>query len=166
MEKGAQMRGRDIFAGPYPLDAQRRMAEEAGFAVVAAPDARSDAGAPTVFPAEAQQTGAAIFFRDANLPIYPESRVLTDEVSVTPHLRMARGETQPLSIGVHAVESLRNLTLRAGAPVREDGVGLPPPRMRVLEAAYMHHVSERWNSESRCEARQLRYGACDITRPY
>lgn len=118
---------------PFPLAEQRRQAEEAGYTIVPAPDApRTDEAAPNS-SADAVAAGAAAFIRDYNLPIYPESRVGQHELSAPAVITAARGETEPLSIGVHALADLTDLTVEV---VASDDSG-PAVEVRYVEAAYI-----------------------------
>jgi len=127
----------DIFSGPYPLEEQRRQAESAGFEIVPAPDAPRDGEAQPDFDASARSAGAAVFVRDYNLPVHPESRVLPGELEAPARIVAARGQTEPLSLGVHALEDLEGLTVECGPLLRADGAALPAPRVRVLEQAWV-----------------------------
>lgn len=128
----------DTFSGPYTLDEQRRLAEAAGFAIVPPPDAPAagDDQAPP-FDASSRAAGTAIFTRDYSLPIYPEGRVIERDLVAPAAVDAARGQTEPLSLGVHAIESLTSVSVTVTSLTRDDGVTLPPARVRVLGPAYI-----------------------------
>jgi hypothetical protein len=125
--------------GPMTLAEQRRAAEEAGFTIVKAPDAPQEGEALPEPSEEAKKAGAAIFVRDYNLPIYPEGRVSAAELEAPTVVAAARGESEPLSLGVHALADLEELTLSVAPLSAADGTALPPEavRVRYVEAAYI-----------------------------
>ncbi len=124
-------------AGPLPLSEQRKLAEAAGFKIVAAPDAPKLGEAPVEFPADAVKAAAAIFVRDYNLPIYPEGRVGPKELEAPAVITAARGEAEPLSLGVHALDDLEDLTIKVVANPSRPGEPAPAVRVRYVEAAYI-----------------------------
>ncbi|MFO7899400.1 MAG: DUF6067 family protein [Planctomycetota bacterium] len=133
----------DIFSGPCTLEAQRRLAEEAGYTIVPAPDAPGDDDPAPSFDEGSLATGAAVFVRDYNLPIYPESRVLDDELRAPALVEAARDEIEPLSFAVHAIEDLEAVTVEVSALKNSDGAELPPAQLQVLEQAYIRKPHER-----------------------
>jgi hypothetical protein len=122
--------------GPLALDAQRRLAEEAGFQIVPAPDAPKAGEAAPTFSDEARAAGAALFVRDYNLPLYPESRVGAQELAAPAAIELARNEGEPLSLGVHALQDLAGLTVSVSDVSGPDGARLSP-RIWMLEPAYV-----------------------------
>jgi hypothetical protein len=136
----------DLFSGPCPLEVQRELAREAGFTLLDAPDApRPDDLAPD-FDAATREAGTAIFVRDYNLPIYPNSRVTDAELAAPAVVEAARGQVEPLSIALHAIEDLHEVEVGVSSLTREGGGELPPVRVRVLEPAYVRSAP---GSESR-----------------
>lgn len=126
-------------AGPLPLAEQRRLAARHGYTVASGPDApRPDEPAVKVDDA-CRRAAAAVFVRDYNLPIYPDGRIGQEELSAEADIFAARGEAEPLSLGVHALEDLAELTVSVGPLARADGAKFPADRVSVqyLEDAYI-----------------------------
>ena len=128
---------------PMPLAQQRKVAEDAGYKIAASPDAPKEGEAPPKFSADATKAGAAIFVRDYNLPIYPQGRVGQEELAAPAVIAAAWGETEPLSIGVHALAGLSDLTVEVVASVGARGRSAPRVRVRYLEAAYIRTGGRR-----------------------
>lgn len=131
--------------GPMSLAEQRRAAEKAGFTVVPSPDAPQQGDAPRAFCDEVQKSKAAVFIRDYNLPIYPEGRLHAKELAAPAVVTAARGESEPLSLGVQALADLQDLSVSVGPLTTADGVTLPAEavRVRYLEAAYIRSAGQR-----------------------
>ncbi len=125
-------------SGPAPLPEQRKAAESAGFKITPAPDAWKAGEARPAWPADAVKAGAALFVRDYNLPLYPESRVGAKELTAPAVVNVALGEAEPLSLGVHALDDLKGLTVRA-RPTIAIHIRMKPPTVtvRCVEPAYI-----------------------------
>ena len=121
---------------PYPLPRQKELAEKAGFKIVPAPDAPQGEVPLPECAGEARLAGMVPFVRDYNLPIYPESAVLKAELAETPAITLARGETEPLSLGVQALTDLKGITAKV---VPADGEAVEGLKLRIqqLEPAYI-----------------------------
>jgi len=137
--------------GPMPLAEQRRAAQDAGFTVVPSPDAPTEGEPPPEFSDEAKKAGAAVFVRDYNLPIYPKGRVGLKELTAPAVVTAARGEAEPLSLGVHALADLKDLTVKVGPLAAADGTRLPGEaiRVRYVEAAYIRGRGSDWSGDHR-----------------
>jgi hypothetical protein len=145
---GRQVPGADIFCGPYSLEEQRQLAEDAGYCIVSAPDSPKP-GEPTPnFDEASRAAGAAIFVRDYNLPIYPESRISDEELQAAAQVEAARDEIEPLSFAVHAMDTLSGLTVDVSALTNADGAQLPPVQVQVLEPAYVRDPFRREHKEA------------------
>jgi len=129
--------GADVFGAPYSLEEQGRFAESAGFTIVPAPDAPGEGDQAPDIDAASRAAGAALFIRDYSLPIYPEGRVVDRDLEAPAAVDAARGQTEPLSLGVHAIEALSGVSVEVSALTRDDGATLPAPRVRILEPAYI-----------------------------
>jgi hypothetical protein len=136
-------------AGPLSLDAQRRLAERAGYRIVPAPDAAGATDAAPTFTAAQQKAGLAVLVRDYNLPIYPDSAVRARELAAEAVIEAARGETEPLSLAVHALADLQAVTLSVGPLTGPGGANIGPGAVEAwyLENAYIQ--SGRWQRRGR-----------------
>jgi hypothetical protein len=133
----------DIFQGPCTLEQQRLLAEDAGYTLVPGPDAATGGEPKPEFDDAAKQAGAAVFVRDYNLPIYPDSHFSNDELAAPGRVDAARGSVEPLSFGVHAIDDLRGVEVGVTPLVGADGAALPPATVRVLEPAYIRSNRDR-----------------------
>jgi hypothetical protein len=75
--------------------------------------------------------------------VYPEGRVLAAELAAPAAVTAARGEAEPLSLGVHALADLKGLTVSVVPPATARGIALPAGavRVRYVEAAYIRGAS-------------------------
>ncbi len=126
---------------PYPLARQRELAEKAGFRIVPGPDAAKGEELLPIPPADARRAGLVTFVRDYNLPVYPDSAVHKAEREAKAVVEAALGETEPLSLGVRALDDLKGLTAKVVARgTAPRGVQV---RIRQLEPAYVRAPGRR-----------------------
>jgi hypothetical protein len=133
----------DIFQGPCTLEQQRRLAKDAGYAIVPGPDAAGGSDSGPTFDDASRAAGAAIFVRDYNLPIYPDSRVSDEELNAPALVDAALGTIEPLSFAVHAIEDVQGVEVAVTALRGENGAELPAATVRVLEPAYIRSSGDR-----------------------
>jgi hypothetical protein len=119
---------------PWPLEKQRQLAEAAGYNIVPAADAPKAGETAPAFDEQAVQAGAAVFVRDYNLPLNPESRIGRQELAAPAVILSARNQTEPLSLGVHAVADLTNLIVKLVPGSSIAGVEV---KVRQVEPAYV-----------------------------
>ena len=147
---------------PFPLARQKELAEQAGFRIVPGPDAAKDDQPPPDAGVAARRAGLVPFVRDYNLPIYPDSAVHKVELEAPAVVEAALGETEPLSLGVRALEDLKGLTAKVAAP------GAPPRgirvRIRQLEPAYVRAGGQRGKAARPFHLRLQPVAAMDLAK--
>ncbi len=151
-------------AGPWSLARQRREAERRGWPVKRGPDAPKKTDPATDFGPDADRAGLAVFVRDYNLPLYPDSRVGAHELAAAAVIEAAKGEIEPLSLGVHALADLTALTVSVGPLTGPEGAVLAAGGVKVgyLETAYIQTgewvkaAKTGWNLKRACRLAPLR----------